>query len=76
MHIIRRVARIPARLPPCPGPYTVEGRMNWSLVESRTQTFMDEYETQLKDITVGYLMDKEINRFHGVRRTGVGGSQS
>jgi len=46
-------------------PYTVEGRMNWSLVESRTQTFMDEYETQLKDITVGYLMDKEINRFHG-----------
>lgn len=44
--------------------------MRWGrleLTQERTQTFMDEFEQDLKDITIAYLLDRDINRYQGVR---------
>lgn len=63
----------PSGIPPPPGtkvvvshdPYTMHGQINWGITEARPQTFMDEFEDDLKSITIGYLMDPEINRYKG-----------
>eukprot|EP00667_Euglena_gracilis_P011264 EG_transcript_11497 len=49
-------------------PYSPEGQMRWGrleLTQERTQTFMDEFEQDLKDITIAYLLDRDINRYQG-----------